>query len=100
MSTSSPSTPRTGTISRALRTGVALAATVATFYALCALAWLVAPAAFMDFMTGLFHGIDFRPLVRAAPFSWAGFLEALAVMSGWAFLAGSFFGWLRERLGT
>lgn len=84
----------------ASRTGMALAMTVALFYTLCAVVWLAAPGPFLNFMNGLFHGMDFSALVRPAPFSWAGFLEALVVLSVWAFLAGSFFGWLRRRLGS
>lgn len=84
----------------ALGTGVALAVTVAVFYALCTLVWLVAPGPFLGFMNSLFHGLDFKPLLTSAPFSWGGFVEALLVMSLWAFLAGTFFGWLRLRLGA
>jgi hypothetical protein len=82
----------------ALATGIALAITVALFYALCTLVWLVAPGPFLGFMNSLFHGLDFKPLLTSAPFSWVGFVEALLVMSLWAFLAGTFFGWLRLRL--
>ena len=74
-----------------LRTGVALAVTVAVFYTFCTLAWLAAPGPFLGFTNNLFHGIDFRPLLKPAPFSWGGFIEALLVMSVWAFLAGTFF---------
>lgn len=84
----------------ALGTGLALAVTVAVFYALCTLVWLVAPGPFLGFMNSLFHGLDFKPLLTSAPFSWGGFVEALLVMSLWAFLAGTFFGWLRLRLGA
>lgn len=84
----------------ALGTGIALAATVALFYALCTLVWLVAPGPFVGFMNSLFHGMDFKPLLTSAPFSWGGFVEALLVMSLWALLAGTFFGWLRRRLGA
>ncbi len=83
-----------------LRTGIALAVTVAVFYALCTLAWLAVPGPFLGFMNNLFHGMDFRLLLRPAPFSWGGFFEALVVMSVWSFLAGMFFGWLRRRLGA
>ena len=85
---------------RPLRTGLALAATVAFFYALCTLVWLAAPGPFMGFMNSLFHGLDFTPLLTPRAFSWDGFLEALLAMSVWAFLAGTFFDWLRQRLGT
>lgn len=84
--------------SRPLGTGIALAVTVAVFYAACTLAWLVAPGPFLGFMNSLFHGLDFSALRSPAAFSWAGFLQALLVMSAWAFLAGAFFGWLRPRL--
>ena len=100
MSTTMLSSQHSGSVSTALRDGVALAVTVAVFYALCAMVWLATPGAFLNFMNGLFHGMDFSTLTRPAPFSWAGFLEALVVMSVWAFLAGSFFGWLRQRLGS
>ena len=85
-------------VGSAVRTGVALAVTVAVFYALCAMVWLVAQGPFLGFMNSLFHGMDFTPLVKPTVFSWSGFLEALAVMFVWAFLAGTFFGWLRQRI--
>lgn len=82
----------------AVSTGIALAVTVVVFYGLCTLVWVAAPGPFMGFMNSLFHGIDFTPLLKPAPFSWAGFVEVLLVMAVWAFLAGTFFGWLRRRL--
>jgi hypothetical protein len=87
-------------VSHALATGVAISATVATFYALCTLAWIVAPDAFMGFMNSLFHGLNFNALVKPGRFSPTGFLEALLVMGAWSFLAGTFYGWLRQRLGA
>ena len=80
------------------RTGFALSITVALFYALCAIAWAMAPEAFMSLMNNLFHGIDFSSLVQASPFSWPGFLVALLVLSAWAMLAGAFFAWVSNRL--
>lgn len=84
--------------SPALRTGIALAVTVAVFYSLCALIWLAAPGPVLAFMNSLFHGIDFSSLVQPQGFSWSGFFGALSVMFIWAFLAGAFFGWLRQLL--
>lgn len=81
-----------------LRTGVAFAITVAVFYGLCTVAWLVAQESFLGFMNKLFHGLDFTTLLKPAAFSWAGFVEALVVMSAWALVAGTFFSWLRQRL--
>ncbi len=87
-----------GSAAGSLRTGVSLAVTVAVFYALCTLAWLAAPGPFLGFMNNLFHRIDFSPLLKPAPFSWGGFIQALLVMSAWAFLAGTFFAWVHRRL--
>lgn len=90
--------PDDAAAARPLGTGITLAATVAAFYTACTLAWLVAPGPFLGFMNSLFHGLDFSVLAGRAAFSWTGFLQALIVMSLWAFLAGAFFGWLRPRL--
>ena len=81
-----------------LRTGIALAITVGVFYALCALAWTLAPGTFLSFMNNLFHGMDFSTMVQPRPFAWQGFLAALLVLGTWALLAGAFFAWLHHRL--
>lgn len=83
-----------------LRTGIALSATVTTFYALCTLVWVVAPGQFMSFMNSLFHGMDFNMLLKPGSFSLVGFLGVVLVMAIWSFLAGTFYGWLRQRLGA
>ena len=85
-------------VNRPVRTGIAFAITVGVFYALCALAWLLAPGAFLSFMDNLFHGMDFSSMVRPRPFAWLGFLVALVVLCGWALAAGTFFAWLLRRL--
>ena len=100
MNSTSFSMHGTGATAAPLRTGVALAVTVAVFYVLCTLVWLAVPGSFLNFMNGLFHGMDFTPLMRPAPFAWGGFVEAVVVMTVWSFLAGSFFAWLRRRLGA
>lgn len=81
------------------RTGLAFATTVGLFYGLCTLVWLAAPGPFMSFMNSLFHGLDFTTMQKAGSFALSGFLGALAVLAVWAFMAGTFFGWLRSRLG-
>jgi hypothetical protein len=78
-----------------IRTGIALAITVGLFYALCTLAWAMAPGPFLGFMNSLFHGMDFSAMVKPQPFAWSGFAVALLVLSVWALLAGTFFAWLR-----
>ena len=81
-----------------LRTGLALAITVGSFYARCTLAWVLAPGPFLGVMNSLFHGMDFSSMVRPGPFAWPGFVVALLVLSTWALLAGTFFAWARARL--
>jgi hypothetical protein len=85
--------------SHLLRTGLAFATTVVLFYVLCTVVWLAASGPFMSFMNSLFHGIDFTPLLKTPGFSWSGFISTVVVMFVWAFLAGAFFAWLRQRLG-
>ena len=80
------------------RTGLVLSITVALFYALCTVAWVVAPGPFLSFMNDLFHGMNFTGMVKPAPFAWSGFGTALFILAVWAFCAGAFFGWLRDRL--
>ncbi len=81
-----------------VRSGLALAITVGAFYALCTVAWALAPASFLSLMNNLFHGIDFTPLFKPQAFAFLGFLAALVVLSIWAFLTGMFFTWLHNRL--
>jgi hypothetical protein len=80
------------------RTGIALAITVGVFYALCAVAWALAPGPFLSLMNNLFHGMDFSSMVQPKGFALPGFFAALIVMSLWALLAGTFFAWLHNRL--
>ena len=81
-----------------LHTGIALAITVALFYCLCTLVWVLAPGPFLSFMNNLFHGMDFSSMVRPRPFAWSGFLGVLLVLSTWALLAGVSFAWLLNRV--
>jgi hypothetical protein len=74
-----------------LRTGLALAATVALFYSLCTLVEVALPSQFMNFMNALFHGLDFSKLASSEPYRLASFLYALLVMAIWAFAAGACF---------
>ena len=83
---------------RPFSTGIALAVTVGVFYAMCTLAWVLAPGPFLGFMNSLFHGMDFSAMVQPRSLSWSGFVVALLLLSGWALLGGTFFAWLRNRL--
>lgn len=81
-----------------IRTGLAFAITVGAIYALCTVAWTIAPATSLALMNNLFHGLDFTPMVRPGPFDWSGFVVVLLVQSVLSLLAGAFFAWLMTRL--
>jgi hypothetical protein len=82
--------------SSAIRTGVALAATVGVAYSACTLVFWAWPETAAIFMNTLFHGLDFRKLQSGATlFSFGSFFYALVVMVVWAFVLGSLFGWIQ-----
>lgn len=80
--------------------GAMLALTVAIGYALCTAVFAAWPDSAANFMTALFHGLDFRKL-QAGPnvFSFESFGYAVIVLAGWAFMLGTFFAWLVRTLG-
>lgn len=83
---------------RAFATGFAFAITAGIGYAACAIAFWAWPDAAMTFMSSLFHGLDFRKLQVGGAFHFGSFSLALAVMAIWAFVLGTVFGWLADRL--
>lgn len=88
------------TFSNPFRLGAALAITVALGYAACTILFWSFPEAAAGFMMALFHGLDFELLRSAGMFTFGSFVGALAVLAAWAFLVGTLFGWLSERLGA
>ena len=83
----------------ALGTGIALAVTVALFYAMGSIVWLSAPGPLLGYINSPFHGLDFQPTLTSAQFAWGGFVERLAGLSRWAFRAGTFHGVPRQASG-
>ena len=84
----------------ALRAGAALALTAALGYTACTLVFLLWPETAANFVSALFHGLEFRKLQNgAALFEFRGFFYVLVVLTVWAFWLGALFGWLFERLG-
>jgi large-conductance mechanosensitive channel len=82
-----------------VKSGVALAVTVAIGYAACSLVFWLWPEAAASFMNSLFHGLDFRKLQSGtALFSFGSFVYALAGITIWAFGLGAVFGWLSGRV--
>jgi len=87
-------------MSNPIKTGAALAGTVAVGYAACTLVFWLWPEAAASFMNALFHWLDFRRL-QSGPslFSFGSFVAALVAITAWAFGLGALFGWLSGRLG-
>jgi large-conductance mechanosensitive channel len=82
-----------------VRMGVALAVTVGIGYALCTVVFWFWPEAAANFMNALFHGLDFRKLRAGdALFTFSSFAYGLVVLVAWAFMLGTLFGWLVDRL--
>jgi hypothetical protein len=81
-----------------IRSGTAFATTVAIGYTLCTLVFWIWPEAAANFMSALFHGLDFRRLQSGpALFTFGSFTYALVVMAAWAFGLGALFGWISGR---
>jgi uncharacterized protein DUF5676 len=86
------------TLGQPLKLGGALAITVGIGYALCTIVFWLFPDAAANFMNALFHGLDFGTLKNAAAFTFASFVYGLVVLVVWAFLLGTTFGWVADRL--
>jgi hypothetical protein len=84
--------------------GAVLSLTVVISYLLCALFWYSLPGPSLDLLNGLFHGMDFRKLQAAGPFSMGTFLYVLAVLAAWSYVLGVIYAlmhnWLRARPGA
>ncbi len=81
-----------------LTTGLVLSLTATVFYSLCALLWVELPDQFMGLMNAMFHGLDFRRLVTAQPYTWSSFLYSIIAFAIWFFFVGVFFAWLYNGL--
>ena len=79
-----------------MRNGGAFAVTVGIGYTACTLVFWAWPELAMNFMNGLFHGLDFRKLqVSPKVFEFGSFLYALIGIVVWAFLLGVVYGAVR-----
>ena len=79
------------------RTGAAVALTVAFAYATAAILFYVWPGAATSFLNSLFHGLDFRTLKAASPWSLSALVCTIAIMI-WGFAVGALFAALHNRL--
>lgn len=73
---------------RDLRIPLLLSVTVGIGYALCTAVFAAFPGMAANFMTALFHGMDFRLLQVADVFSVGSFAYALAILVAWTFMLG------------
>ncbi|MPZ45777.1 MAG: hypothetical protein GEV05_20785 [Betaproteobacteria bacterium] len=75
---------------RALRIGITLSITAGIAYVFCAAAWAMWHEQALDFLNGLFHGLDFRRILLAES-EWGlwMFLYPLAVVSVAGFIVGA-----------
>ena len=80
------------------RSGVTLAITVATFYSLCTVIWVISPDQSIVFLNNLFHGLDFRGMYTPGPFQWVDFGSTLCIWTFCAFMVGFFYAWLAARV--
>ena len=76
-----------------LGAGIALAVTLALISALCAVAFMLAPDATLDFFSAFMHGLDLKLVKSAAPISFGRVLYGLIGLSIVGFIAGFVFAW-------
>ena len=76
-----------------LGAGIALAVTLALISALCAVAFVLAPDATLDFFSAFMHGLDLKSVKAAAPLSFGRVLYGIIGLSIVGFIAGFVFAW-------
>ena len=76
--------------------GAVLSITIVISYLLCALFWYSFNGPAIEFMNALFHGVDFRKIYTATPFSPGAFVYVLVVLAVWSFVVGAIYATLRN----
>ena len=76
-----------------LGAGIALAVTFALLSALCAVAFVLAPDATLDFFGAFMHGLDLKSVKAIAPLSLGKVLYGILGLSIVGFIAGFSFAW-------
>lgn len=80
--------------------GAVLSLTVLINYILCTILWYALTGPSLDFISGLFHGTDFRKIYTATPFSAGTFLYVLIVFAVWSYILGAIYAVVRNLLLT
>lgn len=83
----------------AIAAGSALAVTFAALSAVCAVAFLIAPGATLDFFGAFMHGIDLRSVRSTAPISLSGALVGIVGLAVIGFVAGVVFATVYNAIG-
>ena len=78
--------------------GAVLSLTVLINYILCTIFWYAFPGPSLDLINGLFHGMDFRKIYAATPFSAGTFLYVLIVLAVWSYILGVIYATVRNLL--
>lgn len=78
--------------------GAALSVTVVVNYVLCTIFWYAFTGPSIDFLNGLFHGMDFHKIYAATPFSAGTFTYVLVVFAVWSYVLGAIYALVRNRL--
>ena len=73
--------------------GFALAVTLILLSALCAVAFVLAPDATLDFFSAFMHGLDLKSVKSATPLSLGRVLYGVIGLSIIGFIAGFVFAW-------
>lgn len=81
-----------------LKFGAVLTLTVLINYALCTIFWYAFPGPSIDLLNGLFHGMDFRKIHAAMPFSAGTFAYVLVVFAVWSYVIGAIYAAVRNAL--
>ena len=76
-----------------LGAGIALAVTLALMSAVCAIAFVLAPEATLDFFSAFMHGLDLKTVKAATPLSFGRVLYGIIGLSVVGFVAGFVFAW-------
>jgi hypothetical protein len=78
--------------------GAVLSITVAVSYILCALFWYSVTGPSIEFLNAVFHGMDFRKIYAATPFSVGMFVYVLIVFAVWSYILGAIYAVVRNLL--
>lgn len=78
--------------------GAVISITVVINYILCTIFWYAFTGPSIDFLNGLFHGMEFRKIYAATPFSAGTFAYVLVVFAVWSYVLGTIYAMVRNLL--